>query len=103
MLIDEKRLAQLLAENPADPQGQIHDELDKVGWKAVEVIPANRYNWSTKKTEWRWQPNKPRTLREGAILHQSVLDRISANGAYRPPALPTHAIEALKKQFTIEL
>jgi uncharacterized protein (DUF2235 family) len=102
LLLDDVKLATLLDAYLPDSSGPIHDELRKVGWKIIERLPARRFNWSTKETEWNWQPNKPRTLLPGQYLHRSILDRISGDRKYRPENLPSHSTVDLEGQFPIE-
>jgi hypothetical protein len=66
----------------------MHESL-KGGWKAIEYLPARRYDWDKKKTIWRYQPNKPRRMIESPFLHQSVYDRMAAIPDYRPASLPS--------------
>ncbi|MFC5457713.1 DUF2235 domain-containing protein [Prosthecobacter fluviatilis] len=99
LLVDEARLSGLLAGCRPDPAAQIHESLTGA-WKALEYVPARRYNWKTAKTEWRRQPNKPRTLAVAEVfLHRSILDRLQAKPEYRPPNLPAGDLAA---QFKIE-
>jgi hypothetical protein len=68
----------------------------------MELLPARRYDWTKKQSVWRWQPAKPRTILGGAILHESVLQRMDALPEYRPANLPTHVITELRQRFPIE-
>lgn len=87
MQVDPEKLKALLAECPPDPCGPMHVSLQG-GWRVIEYLPALRYDWSRKKTAWRFQPNKPRTMLESPILHRSVLTRMEKCPGYRPPSLP---------------
>jgi hypothetical protein len=53
----------------------------------MEFLPARRFDWKLKKTIWRYQPNKPRTMVESPYLHQSVIDRCKAAVNYQPRSL----------------
>ncbi len=87
LLVDDAKFAALLQGCPPSATAPIHESLDGA-WKAVEYLPARRFDWKTKKTIWRYQPNKPRTMLESPVLHRSVLDRMKARPEYRPLALP---------------
>jgi hypothetical protein len=90
LVMDNGKLQALLTECPPNPCGKIHESLQN-GWKAIEYLPARRYDWGKKKTIWRYQPGKPRRMIESPFLHQSVLDRMAAMPEYRPPSLrPDH-------------
>jgi hypothetical protein len=90
LVMDNGKLQALLTECPPNPCGKIHESLQN-GWKAIEYLPARRYDWDKKKTIWRYQPGKPRRMIESPFLHQSVLDRMAAVPEYRPPSLrPDH-------------
>lgn len=98
MRVDDAQVAALLAECQLSPIADSHESL-KGAWKAIEYVPARRYDWKTKKTIWRYQPNKTRTMLESPFLHRSVLERMKAKLDYRPAALP---LDNLESQFLIE-
>jgi uncharacterized protein (DUF2235 family) len=101
MKINPSSFEQLLKECPPNPRATIHESLAG-GWRAVEYLPARRYNWDRHETEWRYQPNKPRrTNVTKAYLHKSVLDRVANVGSYWPASLPTTTVEALEQQYPI--
>lgn len=88
LLVDQEKHAALLTGCKPDPTAKIHESLTGA-WKAIEYIPARRFNWVTAKTEWRYKPNKPRELNVAEVfLHRSILDRRQARPEYRPPSLP---------------
>jgi uncharacterized protein (DUF2235 family) len=97
-LVDDVKIAALLAGCRPDATAMIHESL-KGAWRAMEYLPARRYDWKTKRTIWRYQPNKSRTMLESPILHRSVLDRMKARSEYRPPSLPPGDLDP---QFPIE-
>lgn len=101
MLVDDAQLEKVLKACPPDPKGPQHESLQGA-WKLIEYLPARRFNWDQMRMGWRWEPFKPRSLREGSILHQSVLERIAAAGDYRPANLPTLQVDDLKQRFPIE-
>jgi uncharacterized protein (DUF2235 family) len=98
LLVDEAKYAALLKECPPSATAQIHESLEGA-WKAMEYLPARRFDWKIKKTIWRYQPNKPRTMLESPVLHRSVLVRMKANPEYRPSALPPDYADG---QFPLE-
>lgn len=73
-----------------DPNGKLHNSMT-LAWRLLEYIP--------KRTKWREWPKRkglagyylprsePRLIPEGALIHQSVSERIK-NGNYDPPNLP---------------
>jgi uncharacterized protein (DUF2235 family) len=86
LLVVDEKVRKLLADCPPNPKAKIHESL--VGaWKAMEYLPARRFDWKLKKTIWRYQPNKPRTMVESPFLHRSVLDRAKAGLDYHPRSL----------------
>lgn len=87
LLVDDAKFAALLQSCPSSATAQIHESLSGA-WKSIEYLPARRFDWKTKKTNWRYQPNKPRTMLESPFLHRSVLLRMKAKPEYRPLALP---------------
>ncbi len=89
LLVDDAKVAAALAACPPDALAMKHESL-KGAWKAMELLPARRYNWTTKATEWRRERSKPRTMIESPFLHRSVLDRMAADSTYCPPNLPTN-------------
>jgi uncharacterized protein (DUF2235 family) len=87
LFVQDAKVEALLAECPPNPCGKMHESLQS-GWKAIEYLPARRYDWNKKKTVWRYQPNKPRRMIQSPFLHKSVLDRMNAMPDYHPPSLP---------------
>jgi uncharacterized protein (DUF2235 family) len=86
---------------PPNPMAKLHESLTGA-WKAVEYLPARRYNWDKHKTEWRHQPNKPRRMNvTKAYLHQSVLDRVTQDRSYWPAPFRKMTVDALKEQYPI--
>ena len=77
---------------PPDAMGQMHVSL-KGAWWILEFLP--------KRAKWKEWPKRksflglylplgePRLIPEGAIIHQSVLERQAKDPAYRPVNLPT--------------
>jgi uncharacterized protein (DUF2235 family) len=87
LLVNEEEYQKLIQGCPPSATAQIHESLDGA-WKGMEYVPARRYDWKLKKTIWRYQPNKSRTMIESPILHRSVQVRYDAMAEYRPPGLP---------------
>jgi len=86
LLVEDPELARLVAQCPPDSKAKMHESLTGA-WKTMEYLPARRYDWKLKKTIWRCQPNKPRTMVEAPFLHRSVLDRSKVGLDYHPPNL----------------
>jgi uncharacterized protein (DUF2235 family) len=88
LLIDTVKLNVLLQACPPDPCGPMHESLQG-GWKAMEYLPARRYDWAKKTTVWRYDPGKPRRMLQSPFLHRSVLERMKCHSDYQPPSLPS--------------
>jgi uncharacterized protein (DUF2235 family) len=86
LLVDAAKFTALLQECPPDAKAKIHESLTGA-WKAMEYLPARRYDWKIKKTIWRYQPNKSRTMVESPFLHRSVITRFNAGLDYNPKSL----------------
>lgn len=84
LLVDDSKYSDLLKQCPPSAVAKTNESL-KGAWKLMEYLPARRFDWDLKKTVWRYKPNKPRTMRELPMLHQSVKDRLAAGLKYRRP------------------
>lgn len=76
---------------PADPLGPIHDSVQGV-WKCAEWLPRKVWNDTQRKMTWV-APNfgQRRSIKDPAVLHRSVIDRMTDPGAdYHPPNLPAN-------------
>lgn len=78
-------------------QAPTHDELSHWYWRLLEWLPIP-FSSQDAKGEWtrRWRPHRsrPRTLRAGALVHESVYERMRLDGAYRPVNLRDDATPA---------
>jgi len=102
MAVDQGKVDALLAGCPPSATAAIHESLDGA-WRAMEYLPARRFNWKTKQTEWRYQPNKPRTMLESPFIHRSVIERMQAMPDYHPACLPATMTGAeIQTEFPIE-
>jgi len=74
----------------------MHDSLT-AAWKVLEYLP--RRHWNNRlvpaRNEWILYRKRPRSIPEGSVLHQSVLDRKNDPAAnYTPANLPkTYSVE----------
>ncbi len=101
MKIDPEPFDRLLKACPPDPTATVHNSLTGA-WRLLEYLPARRYNWAKHRTEWRYQPNKPRLMNvTKAYLHKSVLERVSKVKNYWPAALPKTTTQLLETQYRI--
>ncbi len=67
---------------------RMHDELEKFYWRILEYIPKPYKDPSDDyQIKWKAYQRSPRFIGEGAIIHQSTIDRMNA-GAYVPTNLP---------------
>jgi len=103
MDVDHAALDALLTNPAPDPVGPMHRSL-KGAWYIVELIPRRRFNWVTKRKEWRWprigEPRwffKPeRRPPDAAVaVHRSVYERMENCADYRPPNVP-HDVKELE-------
>jgi len=111
-MVREAKTAKLLVDTPAydhemtrcmpDPSGPIHDSL-RGGWWIVEMLPHRSYSFADKKRHWRFEWNKPRFIKDGSILHVSVLERLKHKGDYEPVNIGTRDEIELRKRFRIEI
>jgi len=76
-----------------DVRGDLHDSLSWAWW-ILEYIPkrAAYKEWPARKTYFGWYiPDaEPRLIPDGAIIHESALERMDAMPSYRPVNLPKH-------------
>ena len=81
---------------PANACGTMHDSMCGA-WKILEYVPRRHWNPSLPPPGYEWilYRKRPRSIRDGSVLHQSVLDRKNDPPTnYNPPNLPTtYAIE----------
>lgn len=72
---------------PPDPRAVMHDSL-KGAWEIVEWIPLPRYNYEEGRDELVTYHSKPRDIARHSTLHQSVVDRMRDDHAYKPVNVP---------------
>ena len=101
LVLDRIAFEREMALGGADPLGPIHRSL-KGPWWLVEALPRRVYSFAENKRHWRIEVNKPRYIKDGAILHSSVLERMAKLAGYAPPNLRGHDPDDLKKKFVIE-
>jgi uncharacterized protein (DUF2235 family) len=74
-----------------DPHAAVHNSTTGV-WNLAELIPRRQWDHDTEPERMRWfGPNRyrRRTIPEGAVLHESVRERMShQDPAYEPTNLP---------------
>jgi len=95
LLIDQDRLAAFVpptsisGDTKSPPIGKPHDSLRGFWW-IPEIVP--QISWSDLKGArhrgFRLPLGMPRYIPENSILHQSVVDRLNSDTAYRPANLP---------------
>jgi hypothetical protein len=84
--------------------GTLHDSMTP-GWRILEYVP--------KRAKWREWPDRrefagwylplaePRAIPEGALIHQSVLERMDRDQNYRPVNLPSaYATEEMADELS---
>ncbi len=77
--------------DPAIPNSSPHDSMN-AGWRVLEVIPKkDKYKeWPKRKSMFGYYIpcSEPRLIPEGALIHQSVLDKIAQDNSYKPVNMP---------------
>jgi uncharacterized protein (DUF2235 family) len=76
-VIPDKRFAQ------PDAGAPMHQSLTWKWW-IPEFLPKPHYNWKTKREGRRMNLFRARTIPAGAVIHESVGERINADPQYRP-------------------
>jgi len=75
-----------------DFKAKLHNSMSW-GWRLLEVIPKrkSRREWPrrTALLGWYLPFGEPRLVEDGALIHQSVFDRVNADKTYRPVNLPS--------------
>jgi uncharacterized protein (DUF2235 family) len=75
-----------------DVEGDLHNSLTGAWW-LLEYLPkrAKYKEWPARQTHFGYYiPDaEPRLIPEGAIIHQSAIDRMNAMASYRPVNMPT--------------
>ncbi len=74
---------------PPDHRAMMHNSLEGA-WKIVEQVPLPRFNYETNQTELVRYESKPRGIEPDSILHQSVVERMRDDHAYKPVNVPDH-------------
>ena len=81
-----------------DPAAMIHDSL-KGAWWMLECLPHVYYDKPQARPMWRIPLGARRTIPEGSILHESVMQRGNLLKEYRPPNLPKNAVIEPRRTF----
>ena len=75
-----------------DATAMLHDSMT-LGWRALEFIPkAIKYKEENQRNSWfgYYLPSaEPRSIPNGAFVHESVLERMKAMVEYKPENLPS--------------
>jgi uncharacterized protein (DUF2235 family) len=99
LVIDHARAAEVLGKTPGSPYvkpdaaGEMHNSLTGF-WRALEYLPRRHWNAAQAREEWIIPRGRPRTIRDGAVVHQAVLDRMASSSLSYKPKLPS--------RFTVE-
>ncbi len=78
---------------PANPLAAMHNELDRSFWKFAQWIPRRHWvrDQETRRyaLQWDFSPRPtPRLIESGALIHDTVFERMQADPNYRPVNLP---------------
>jgi uncharacterized protein (DUF2235 family) len=95
LLIDVQKARQILGWAPESPFSSPNPAADahescKGWWRLAEFIPKRHYNWRKGVEERRMNLFRRRTIPDGSVVHESVVDRMKSVPAYHPPNLPTN-------------
>ena len=102
--IDLQKARQILGWAPGSPftspnaAADAHESLTGC-WRIAEFVPKHHYNWQKATEERRMNLFRRRTIPEGSVLHESVVERMKLVPAYRPPNLP-RGYEVEQRQTT---
>ena len=89
LLIDPGHSSAAFGQPTPDVLQPAHDSLTGF-WKALEWLPTNprRGPDSGDRAGWRFPRGRPRQITQPALVHQSVVDKLTLDRSYRPPNLP---------------
>jgi uncharacterized protein (DUF2235 family) len=96
LLVDQAMVDEVLGKSagseyaPVDACGMMHDSMSGA-WKILEYVPRRHWNskLSPPANEWILYRKRPRSIPQGSVLHQAVLDRKNdPKTQYNPPNLP---------------
>lgn len=93
LLIDDQTAQDILGRTPGSPfthgspEAKAHESLTG-WWPLAEFIPKRHYNWRNGTEERRMNLFRRRTIPEGSLVHDSVVERLKLVPAYRPSNLP---------------
>ncbi|MGC2791649.1 MAG: hypothetical protein WA899_06495, partial [Candidatus Sulfotelmatobacter sp.] len=57
-------------------------------WWILELLPHSYYDPVAKKEKWRIPLGARRVIPENSVLHQTAIEKLKVDPAYRPPNLP---------------
>lgn len=72
---------------PPDPAAQIHNSLTRCWW-VPEFFPHRYYDSALSRTRVRIPLGAPRSITEGAVLHETVEEKRQIDLSYKPKNLP---------------
>jgi hypothetical protein len=72
---------------PPDPTGRLHNSL-RSNWWLPEFLPHKFFDPVTRKVSWRIPLGARRVIREGSVLHETVLEKLKLDPSYKPSNLP---------------
>ncbi len=59
---------------PPDPKAKMHNSLSPLWWPA-EFVPKQHYDWKARKTSYRMNLFRRRTIPENSLIHRSAFQR----------------------------
>src|SRR5204862_768482 len=66
-----------------DPNGKLHESLTGF-WHLAEFVPKQHYDWATKKTTYRPNLYRRRTIPPKSLVHRSVFSRLGGYSSRVP-------------------
>jgi uncharacterized protein (DUF2235 family) len=111
LVIDSRKAAVVLGRDPKteafmpdfvspDPKAMLHKSLRGFWW-ILELFPHTHYDKQIHKLRWRIPFGVRRHIPDGAILHDSVLERKNSGIGYNPPNLPSQYSVEPRKNFPL--
>jgi uncharacterized protein (DUF2235 family) len=71
---------------PPDPNGKLHESLQKAWW-AAELLPKRHYDSVNQKWERRMNKGRQRTMPAASLVHESVFQRAGGYASRLPPGV----------------
>jgi uncharacterized protein (DUF2235 family) len=93
LLVDPQKARKVLGRIPPpppvapNPAAKAHNSLTWKWW-ILEILPHRYYDHASRQVKWRIPLGARRLIPVGSVFHQSVVEKLHVDPAYRPPNLP---------------